>query len=108
MKAIPRISNARPTKTFGGEIQIARGGIPAYENAWVSMRFYTKSPIILPIEDTERALYESARPPNEGFPQANAMKANPINAYRVRYLSTNLKPGPFSAPMVFALTRPKE
>jgi len=77
--------NARPAGTAGCELQIARGGIPSDDASWVAVQLYTKSPIIIPVDETDPG----------------------PNAYRARYLSTKLEKGPFSAPILFALGRAK-
>lgn len=70
--------NARPSGVIGCEIQVAKGGIPTDEALWTILETDTESPFIHIIHETTPATF----------------------AYRARYVSKNLKHGPFSDPVV--------
>lgn len=75
--------NAKPPKTFGCELQIARGGIPSNDSGWRRLLLNTSSPIIMPIDESDPG----------------------PNAYRVCYLSRKFEKGAYSKPILFALGR---
>jgi len=68
-------NNARPSGTFGCEIQCARSGIPEDETRWMPLKINTKSPFLHHVHDTEPTTY----------------------AYRARYIDKKGEYGPFSA-----------
>ena len=69
-------ANGRPAGTLGCQIQVARGGIPADESAWMILDTDSESPLIHAVEESEPTTF----------------------AYRARYLGKTLHYGPFSDP----------
>ena len=74
--------NGRPAGVQLCEIQVAPGGIPRDEAAWVLLDFTNTSPFRHSIDVTKPVAC----------------------AYRARYLNNELKPGVFGEPVVFAVS----
>lgn len=74
--------NGRPAGTYGCEIQVARGGIPEDEAAWVILDFATKSP----------------------FRHSIDLSGPVAFAYRIRYVNKKHGRGAFGEPVVFAVS----
>jgi hypothetical protein len=74
--------NGRPAGTYGCEIQVARGGIPEDEAAWVILDFASKSP----------------------FRHSIDLSGPVAFAYRIRYVNKKHGRGAFGEPVVFAVS----
>ena len=78
--------NGKPSGIRAFWIEVARGGIPEDEDGWRKLTFFMRSPCVLPVDDADPG----------------------PNAYRAAYVGTRGGTGPWSAPVVFTVSRLKE